>query len=325
MCNNDNGDPPRHRHLGSIAHEVLASDELPSESTHLVTATGTSKPEQLCQQLQATTRTRQKTRIFAANEHVATAVHRIAKHPVKETTTRGVKPYRSGAPLQTPDGKHVVHDANTSPIDIEFVAREGVKLTVGNATMQLPFGEIPVDAFTDLPEGLFLADQSGTDGEWTITDGDGTVVTTVATQEDLKAADPYVQDWFQPDRVSYCGDIAVHYPDPTTEDELETYEDSPGQTLSGNRPTLNEFLHRFSVDYHGTGLNTSEVFDRYAAWMHTSGQSKPGRPSFAQALSQLEDIETVTRGKPPGQEVLCDRAGVPTSVRLLSVPHYLRY
>ncbi|WP_285253419.1 hypothetical protein [Halobacterium salinarum] len=239
---------------------------------------------------------------------MAAAVHRIAKHPVKETTTRGVKPYRMGSPLQTPDGKYVVHDANTSPIGVEFVAREGVELTVGDSTMQLPFGEVPPDAFTNLPDGLFLADQSGTDGEWAITDGDGTVVSTVATQADLKATYPYVQGWFQPDRLSYCGDIAIHYPNPTAEDQLETYEDATAQTLSESRPTLNEFLQLFTVSYHGTGLNTAEVFDRYTAWMHTAGQSKPGRATFAQALSQLEDIETVTRAKPPGQKVLCDRA-----------------
>jgi hypothetical protein len=309
MCNNDDdGDPPQHRHLGSIAHEALASGESPSESTHLVTATGTSKPGQLCQQLQTATRTIRKTRVLAANEHVAAAVHRIAKHPVKETTTRGVRPYRMGSRLQTPDGKYVVRDANTPPIDVEFVAREGVELTVGDSTMQLPFGEVPVDAFTNLPDGLFLADQSGTDGEWTITAGDGTVVNTVGTQNDLKAAYPYVHDWFQPDRLSYCSDIAIHYPDPVTEDDLKTYEDATAQTLSETRPTLNEFLQLFTVDSHGTGLDTSEVFDRYTAWLNTTDQALPDRPTFARDLSSLEDIETVKRAKPPGEKVLCDRA-----------------
>jgi len=308
MCNNDNGDPPRDTTPGSITHEALASDELPSESTHLVTATGISKPGQLCQQLQAATHTNAKTRVLAANEHVAAAVHRIAKHPVKETTTRGVKPYRMVSTLQTPDGKSVVRDANTSPLDVEFVAREGVELTVGDSTMQLPFGEVAVDAFTNLPDGLFLATQSGTDGEWSIMEGDGTVVNTVATQEDLQAAYAYVQDWFQPDRLSYCSDIAIHYPDPANEDELETYEDSAAQSLSGLQPTLNEFLHLFTVSYHGTGLNTGEVFDRYTAWLNTAGQAPPDRPMFAQDLNSLEDMQTVKRAKPPGQKMLCDRA-----------------
>lgn len=308
MSNNDNGDLPQHRHLGSIAHEALASDESPSESTHLVTATGISKPAQLCQQLQAATRANPKTRVLAANEHVAAAVHRIAKHPVKKTTTRGVKPYRKVSLLQTPDGKYVVRDADTSPVDVEFVAREGVELTVDNSTMQLPFGEVPLDAFTNLPDGLFLADQSGTDGEWTIMEGDGTVVNTLATQDDLKAAYPYVRDWFQPDRLSYCGDIAIHYPNPATDDELETYEDPTAQTQSGIQRALNEFLQLFTVSCHGTGLNTAEVFDRYTAWLNTAGQAPPDRTTFGRDLNSLEEIETVMRANPPGQKVLCDRA-----------------
>jgi hypothetical protein len=172
----------------------------------------------------------------------------------------------------------------------------------------LPFGELSADAFGTLLEGLFFVEQTATGEEWTVTDGDGTVVTTVAAQADLQAAYPYVWDWFQPARLSYCSDITIHYPDPVNDDNLKTYEDATAPSPAESQPPLHEFLERFTVDYHGTGLATDEVFDRYAAWMNTPGQSKPGRATFAQALTQFEDIETVTRGQPPGQKVICDRA-----------------
>jgi hypothetical protein len=308
MCNNDDdGDPPQHRHLGSITHEALASDESLSESTHLVTATGTSKPGQLCQQLQTATRTNPKTRVLAANDHVAAAVHRIAKHPVKETTTRGVRPYRMSSPLQTPDGKYVVRDPNTPPIDVEFVAREGVELTAGNATMQVPFGELPTDAFAALPDGLYLAEEAPSEDAWKITDGDGSVVTTVDTEEDIRAAYPFVWDWFQPDRLSYCGDITIHYPDPGT-DDLHTYKEGPAFAGADSHAALRKFLDLFTVHCHGVGIDTDEVFDRYNAWMNAAGQHQPYRATFTQALTHGDNAETATRGTPPGEKVLCDRA-----------------